>query len=172
MKVRDTMTTDVTIASPRQAIWEAARLMAECDSGVLPVGENDRLVGMITDRDIAVRAVAERLSPDTPVRDVMSAEVLYCFEDEDVVKRSDAGAIASLEPGEEVTIMMPRSVPVPKTFRLIEKDVFTPRRRDFWDAINNQIAYRFDTEFVRSLRDVLGRLEPSPVGTGRQCFGS
>ena len=84
MKVRDTMTTDVTIASPRQAIWEAARLMAECDSGVLPVGENDRLVGMITDRDIAVRAVAERLSPDTPVRDVMSAEVLYCFEDEDV----------------------------------------------------------------------------------------
>ena len=52
--------------------------------GVLPVGEKDRLVGMITDRDIAVRAVAMGLGPDTPVRKVMSHEVLYCDEDDEL----------------------------------------------------------------------------------------
>ena len=51
----------------------------------MPVGENDRLVGMITDRDIAIRAVAQGKGPDTPVRDVMSTEqVLYCYEDEEL----------------------------------------------------------------------------------------
>ena len=84
MKVRECMTSDVVVASPGESICEAAQKMAECDAGALPVGENDRLVGMITDRDIAVRAVAKRLSPDTPVRDVMSKEILYCFEDEDL----------------------------------------------------------------------------------------
>jgi CBS domain-containing protein len=72
------------VANPAQSIRDAARLMAEIDAGSLPVGENDRLVGMITDRDIAVRAVAEGKSPDTKVGDVMSHEVLYCFEDQDV----------------------------------------------------------------------------------------
>jgi len=50
----------------------------------MPVGENDRLVGMITDRDIAIRAVAKGKGPDTPVREVMSTEVKYCFDDEDL----------------------------------------------------------------------------------------
>jgi CBS domain-containing protein len=59
-------------------------MMADCDSGVLPVGENDRLVGVITDRDIAVRGVAEGKSPDTKIRDVMSPDVRYCYEDEDI----------------------------------------------------------------------------------------
>ena len=84
MNVKDAMTTKVVLARPDQSIRDAARLMAQCDMGVLPVAENDRLVGMITDRDIAVRAVAEDKSPDTAVRDVMSPEVLYCFEDEAV----------------------------------------------------------------------------------------
>ena len=84
MKVKEVMTQDVIITSPRQSICDAAKLMAECDAGALPVGENDRLVGVITDRDIAVRAVAKRLSPDTSVRDIMSQEVLYCFDDEEV----------------------------------------------------------------------------------------
>jgi len=84
MKVKDVMTRDVLIANPRQSICDAAKLMAECDAGALPVGEEDQLVGVITDRDIAVRAVARRLSADTPVHDIMSREVLYCFEDEDV----------------------------------------------------------------------------------------
>jgi CBS domain-containing protein len=84
MLVCDAMTRDVEIVSPRQSIREAAHLMAQLDIGALPVADGDRLVGMITDRDIAVRAVGEGRSPDTEVRDVMSKEVLYCFEDEEV----------------------------------------------------------------------------------------
>src|SRR5262249_22988927 len=67
-----------------QTIRDAARLMAQIDAGVLPVGENDRLVGMITDRDIAIRAVGAGKDPQTPVREVMSKEVMYCFEDDDL----------------------------------------------------------------------------------------
>ena len=84
MKVREAMTREVTLANPDQTICDAARMMAECDAGALPVGDNDRLVGVITDRDIAVRAVAKHLSPDTPVREVMTRQVLYCYDDEDV----------------------------------------------------------------------------------------
>jgi len=84
MKVREAMTRDVRIADPEQSIREAACTMADIDAGALPVGENDRLVGMITDRDIAVRAVAQGRSPGTKIRDVMSKEVLYCFEDDDL----------------------------------------------------------------------------------------
>jgi len=58
--------------------------MAEIDAGVLPVGENDHLVGMLTDRDIAIRAIAEGKGPDTPVREIMSLEVRSCFEDEEL----------------------------------------------------------------------------------------
>jgi CBS domain-containing protein len=72
------------MVSPEQTISEAARLMAEIDAGALPVGEEDRLVGMITDRDIAVRAVAEQKPPTTKVREVMSQEVLYCFDDQEL----------------------------------------------------------------------------------------
>ena len=84
MKVSKYMTRDVQLATPTQTIREAARMMGEIDAGSLPVQEDDRLVGVITDRDIAVRAVAQGKSPDTPVRDVMSREVLYCFEDQEV----------------------------------------------------------------------------------------
>jgi CBS domain-containing protein len=84
MKVRDAMTSDVRIVNPQQPISDAARQMRDCDLGALPVGENDRLVGMITDRDIAVRAVAQQLGTDTPIAEVMSREVLYCFEDENL----------------------------------------------------------------------------------------
>ena len=84
MQVNEAMTNDVKIASPNETIRDAARLMAQIDAGVLPVGQNDRLVGMITDRDIAIRAVAADKGPQTPIREVMSKEVLYCFEDDDV----------------------------------------------------------------------------------------
>src|SRR5262249_48187115 len=70
--------------NPGQSLREAARWMAEIDAGALPVGDNDRLVGMITDRDIAIRAVAAGKGPDTPVREVMSREVCYCFDDQEV----------------------------------------------------------------------------------------
>jgi CBS domain-containing protein len=59
-------------------------MMRQIDAGVLPVGESDRLVGMITDRDIAVRAVGEGKGPDTLVREVMSPEICYCFEDQEL----------------------------------------------------------------------------------------
>jgi len=84
MRVSEVMTRDVITANPEQTICEAARLMAEIDAGVLPVGENDRLVGMITDRDIAVRAVAQEKPPTTKVREIMSQEVLYCFDDQEL----------------------------------------------------------------------------------------
>ncbi len=84
MRVQECMSRDVRVATPTQSIQDAAWMMEEIDCGFLPVGEDDRLVGMITDRDIAIRAVGQGKGPDTPVRDVMSKEVLYCFEDQDL----------------------------------------------------------------------------------------
>ncbi len=84
MQVSKAMTRDVRIANPDHSICDVARIMADCNVGALPVGDKDRLVGMITDRDIAVRAVAQGLPPDTKVREVMSPEVKYCFEDEEI----------------------------------------------------------------------------------------
>ena len=83
MKVSEAMTRDVRLVEPVQTIREAARLMAEMDAGIVPVREGDQLVGMITDRDIAVRAVAQGKGPETSIREVMSDEVKYCFEDDD-----------------------------------------------------------------------------------------
>lgn len=83
MRVSEAMTRQVRLANPGQSIREAAAIMSEIDAGVLPVSDGDRLIGMITDRDITVRAVAEGKGPDTPVQDVMSKEVLYCYEDDD-----------------------------------------------------------------------------------------
>jgi CBS domain-containing protein len=84
MRVSDAMTAAVRITQPQQTIAEAARMMAEIDAGALPVGDGDRLVGMVTDRDIAIRAVALGKNPQTPVQEVMSEGVLYCFADEDL----------------------------------------------------------------------------------------
>ena len=83
--VSDVMTRDVYLASPNQTIREVAGAMAKADVGSLPVGENDRLVGMITDRDIVLRAVAKGLDSKTPVRDVMTDRIQYCYDDDDVV---------------------------------------------------------------------------------------
>jgi CBS domain-containing protein len=85
MRVSEAMSRDVRIATPGQSIRDVAKIMAEIDAGAMPVAENDRMIGMITDRDIAVRAVAQGKGPDTPVRDVMSTEqVLYCYDDEEL----------------------------------------------------------------------------------------
>lgn len=84
MRVAEAMTRSVQLASPDQSIADAAKLMADCDCGVLPVQENDRLVGMITDRDIVVRALARGMDSSTRIRDVMSSEVKYCYEDDDL----------------------------------------------------------------------------------------
>src|SRR5262249_44651753 len=83
MKVSEAMTSDVVLGHPDQSISEAAAIMEDCDIGLLPVGDGDRLGGMITDRDSAGRAGARGMPPETPVREVMSREVLYCFDDDD-----------------------------------------------------------------------------------------
>ena len=94
MKVSECMTQDVEVVRPDQPIREAAQFMLRADAGVMPVGEDGGLVGMVTDRDITVRAVAEGRGPDTPVRDVMTADIVSCYEDDDVeqvaLKMSDA----------------------------------------------------------------------------------
>jgi len=84
MKVSETMSRRVQLASPHDRISDAARTMDAMDVGAIPVGENDRLVGMITDRDIAIRAVGQNRGPDTPVREIMTRDVQYCFEDDDI----------------------------------------------------------------------------------------
>jgi len=84
MKVKECMTQEVRIVDPAETLQDAARTMADVDAGFLPVGEHDRLVGIITDRDIAIRAVGRGQPPDTTIRDVMSREVKYCFADDDV----------------------------------------------------------------------------------------
>jgi CBS domain-containing protein len=83
MQIAEIMSRDVQLASPKQTVQEAARLMVELDVGAIPVADNDRLVGMLTDRDICVRAVAAGKSPkECRVGEVMSADVKYVFEDE------------------------------------------------------------------------------------------
>ena len=85
MQIKEIMTTDPELIDPEASIRKAAKRMRDEDIGALPVGENDRLIGMVTDRDIAVRGVAEDRAPETTtVRDVMSEKVYYCFEDDDV----------------------------------------------------------------------------------------
>jgi CBS domain-containing protein len=84
MKVSEIMTRDVCIANPGQKLRDVAAEMEKHDIGVLPVADNDRLVGMVTDRDIAIRGISHGLGPEARVRDVMSAEVRYCFEDDDI----------------------------------------------------------------------------------------
>lgn len=83
--VSDVMSRNVRLASPEDTVQQAARTMSELDLGVLPVGENDRLVGMVTDRDLAVRAIAAGKDPSkAKLREVMSGEPRYVFEDEPV----------------------------------------------------------------------------------------
>ena len=83
MNISEVMSQDVRIASPKDTLQHAAQLMRDIDAGILPVGENDRLIGMLTDRDITVRAVAEGKAPDTcQVHEVMSPDIKYVYEDE------------------------------------------------------------------------------------------
>ena len=84
MKVGHAMTSEVQLCTPEDTLKDAAEAMMALDVGLLPVTDNDRLVGMISDRDIVTRAVAMGLGPDTLVRDVMTQNVKYCFEDQDV----------------------------------------------------------------------------------------
>jgi CBS domain-containing protein len=78
------MTRNVEVVHPDDSIRDAAELMSQFDIGSLPVAADDRLIGILTDRDIAIRAVACGLGPETAVRAVMSSDVKYCFEDQSI----------------------------------------------------------------------------------------
>ena len=84
MKVSEVMTRDVQTVRPDQPVQEAASFMLSADAGSIPVTEGDRLIGMITDRDIAVRGVAEGYGPDTPVRELMSNDMVCVRMDDDI----------------------------------------------------------------------------------------
>jgi CBS domain-containing protein len=83
-QMKDVMTRQVQVVSPDATLKEAAALMREKGFGMLPVGENDRMIGTITDRDIAIRAVAEGKNSDAVVRDVMTKDLVWAYEDDTV----------------------------------------------------------------------------------------
>jgi len=84
MKVYDAMTLDVQLCTPENTLKDAAEAMMALNVGLLPVTDGDRLVGMISDRDIVTRGVALGLGPNSPVQNVMTEDVKYCFEDQDI----------------------------------------------------------------------------------------
>ena len=83
-QLKDLMSRDVKVVSPGMSIRDAAKEMRDGDFGMMPVGEDDRMIGTISDRDIAIRAVAEGKGPDTPVREVMSEGVAWAYENDSV----------------------------------------------------------------------------------------
>jgi len=85
-QLKDLMTRDVKVISPDMTIGEAAKKMRDGDFGMMPVGEDDRMIGTISDRDIAIRAVAEGKDAGTKVRDVMSEGIAWVYEDDSVEK--------------------------------------------------------------------------------------
>ena len=85
MKVSEIMSREPVVVAPGTSLSETAQLMRDLDVGMLPVCDGDRLQGMITDRDIAIRGVAEDLDPtSSTAEDVMTKNVLFCFEDDSV----------------------------------------------------------------------------------------
>jgi CBS domain-containing protein len=85
MQLKDVMTPGVEVIAPDASIYEAAEKMSHLDIGPLPVCDGNRLIGMLTDRDITVRAVAAGRDPvATPVRDIMTPDVVYGFDDQDL----------------------------------------------------------------------------------------
>ncbi len=84
MKISEVMTVDVQTVTPDQSAREAASFMLRAEAGSIPVTEGDKVIGMITDRDIAVRGVAEGRGPDTPVRELMTDHIVCARSDDDV----------------------------------------------------------------------------------------
>ena len=92
--IAEVMTTDVEVVRPEETLRDAARAMADLDVGSLPVCDGRRMIGMVTDRDITIRGVAEGKGPDAPIRDVMTDDVVWCSDtdsvDEVLQQMSDA----------------------------------------------------------------------------------
>lgn len=84
MKIKEVMTHDVSFVTPETPVSEVARKMRDEDIGAVPVVENDRMIGMVTDRDIVVRCVASGNPMDATARTAMSPRILYCYDDQTV----------------------------------------------------------------------------------------
>ena len=84
MKLSEVMTRDVRTVRPEQRVQDAASFMLSADTGSIPVTDGDRLIGMITDRDIAVRGIAKGYGPETQVRELMTDDIICAREDDDV----------------------------------------------------------------------------------------
>jgi CBS domain-containing protein len=89
MRIHEIMSRDVKTARPDETIQDVARKMRDVDTGAIPVCEGDKLQGMVTDRDIVLRIVTEARSFDTPASEVMSPDVEYCYEDDDIAAAAD-----------------------------------------------------------------------------------
>lgn len=89
MKVRDAMTRNVQTARPGDTVQQVARQMSELDTGFIPICEGERVVGLLTDRDIAIRAVAEGKGPQTPATEIMTSGAETAFEDDDLDEVTD-----------------------------------------------------------------------------------
>lgn len=84
MKVSEVMTREVQTVRPDEPVQQAASFMLSADAGSIPVTDGDRLIGMITDRDITVRGIAKGYGPDTPVRELMTNEIICARDDDDI----------------------------------------------------------------------------------------
>ena len=85
MQVKEIMTQNAETIDSNANLVDAARKMKSLDVGALPVSEGDELIGMITDRDITIRGIADRMNPaSTSVSEIMTPEVFYCLEDDDI----------------------------------------------------------------------------------------
>jgi CBS domain-containing protein len=89
MKVREIMTTGVECISPETTLQDAAKKMKSLDVGFLPICRNDRLVGALTDRDIAIRGVAEAKAAGLRAGDIMTKDIFYCYDNDDVEHVTD-----------------------------------------------------------------------------------
>ena len=102
MLVKDVMTTDFRLASPQTTLRQAAEMMRDGNYGYLPIGEDDRLTGAVTDRDIVVRGVAAGYEPQTAISTVMSKSIVYCFEDDEI---AEAGELMSRQQIRRLCVM-------------------------------------------------------------------
>lgn len=84
MKINEIMSREVRTISPDTPLREVAQIMRQADIGALIINQNDRMAGMVTDRDLVIRAMADGMDLDTPVSRIMSDEVRYCFDDEEI----------------------------------------------------------------------------------------
>ena len=83
-QIKDVMSSNFKWMAPDSPISQVAQQMRDMDCGFMPLAENDKMIGMITDRDITVRALAEGKDGNTPARDVMTPKTYYCYDDQDV----------------------------------------------------------------------------------------